>query len=67
MPVMAKSEPKDSPPPQRTGKALNTTIRTDLMEMLEAFIDASRPKVTKTAVIETALEDFFERYGKPKD
>jgi hypothetical protein len=66
MPVMA--EPKKKPagkrkPPKRTGKPLNVWLPEPLVAALEAYVTASRPRTSKAAVTEVALEEFLKKHG----
>lgn len=67
MPVMAKqrTEGKDNGPkkPKRSGASMQIYIRKDLMDLVERAIAEIRPKPSKTAVVENALEDYFIALG----
>ncbi len=56
----------DSPPsqPSRTGENLNVWVRADLVKALRRWLGKVRPRVTKTAAIEEALEAFLREKGE---
>ncbi len=62
--VPPKSESKQ-PPQRRTGESLSVWLPSDLFAELEAFVAASDPKTSKTAVVVTALRGYFRRHPKP--
>jgi hypothetical protein len=64
MPKRAKTSDKTPArkPPVRTGEALGIYIPAEIAAELQAFVDASKPKTSKTAVVVLALEEFFERH-----
>lgn len=51
--------PSMTTPRKRTGENLNVWIRSTLVEQIRAFIDTTRPRTTKTAIVEEALEAFL--------
>lgn len=79
MPLMSKPRrkrdvqqpgPPSSPPPPATsgrspreGENVNLWLDRRLGAVLRAYLDTARPRTTKTAVIEQALEEFFQRQG----
>jgi hypothetical protein len=71
MPVMAKKRPRATPPeeqgeprrPNRTGVSLHVYIEPAIDGALQGYLDASEPKVSKTAAVETALREFLRARG----
>jgi hypothetical protein len=47
----------------RSGENLNVWIRSDLVEALRTYIEATEPRTTKTAVVETSLIRFLKEKG----
>ncbi len=47
----------------RSGKSLQLYIPPDLADAFDAYIEASRPKTTKTGIIVMLLEDFLRKAG----
>lgn len=50
-------------PVQRTGKPVQVYLSEELLDALDAYVEASRPKTTKRAVIEMTVEDFLRKSG----
>jgi hypothetical protein len=59
---MARKQPKPEKR-GRTGKPIQVYLSDELSAALDAYVEATRPKSTKTAVIEMALEDLLRRSG----
>ncbi len=60
-----KPEPEDQPKrPARTGSPLHAWIDPAIMEALDAYVESTEPRVTKTSTIETAIKDFLRRQGR---
>lgn len=49
--------------PARTGKSLGVYVDTELSEAFGRYIEQSRPRTTRTAVIEMLLEQFLTEKG----
>jgi hypothetical protein len=65
---MAKKRPKPmqatkDAPTGRIGESVNFWVQPELAEALRAYLAATRPTPTKTAVFTTALELFLEQKG----
>jgi hypothetical protein len=67
MSVMAKrrqSEPADGNSGRiRVGENLNVWVREEIVEALRAYLASVRPRTTKTASVEVALEEFLRARG----
>jgi hypothetical protein len=65
--TMARKKTKpEGPTPgrqKRYGKPVQVYLSDELSAALDAYIEAARPRPTKTAVIETALEDLLRKAG----
>lgn len=57
----SKAASGDKKRPNRTGRALGIWISDELGKKLDDFLENRKPKTTLTAVIELALEEFFEK------
>ena len=65
-----KTPEKDKMPatatPARAGqKALGVFIDERLAARLKRFVDSTRPKPSKTSVVEAALEEYLDTHGAP--
>jgi hypothetical protein len=49
--------------PKRSGKPVQIYLSDELSDALDAYIEATRPKPTKTAAIEMAIEDMLRQAG----
>lgn len=61
-----KTQPLESEEPkrsQRSGEPLNVWIRSELMEALRVLVGRTRPRTTKTALVEEALEALLSQHG----
>lgn len=58
-----RGEPSLPQTPNRSGENLNVWIRADLVEALRRWLETTRPRVTKTAAVEEALEVFLSQRG----
>ena len=63
-----QNKPEQQPTPERqpsrrSGKPVQVYLSDKLSEALDAYIERTRPKPTKTAVIEMALEDLLRKSG----
>ena len=64
MQTMPKRKPKKPrPAPTRSGEPVNVWVSVELMNTLREYLAATRPKVTKTAAVEEALEAFLASKG----
>lgn len=67
MPSMPKRKPgSEQPkrkPPNRSGEPLNVWIDNALMAALNAYIEATVPRTSKTAVVELALHELLKAKG----
>ena len=69
MPTMTRNKkpkpgPAPAPAPQsRTGKSLQLYIPEGLMDAFDAYLEAARPRPTKTAIVVMLLEDFLRQQG----
>ena len=67
MPLMAKKKPSNpesqTPQPNRKGMPLHVWLDPVLVEAFEAYVRGVRPKTTKTAVVEQALQQFLSSLG----
>ncbi len=66
--TMARKKPKveNKPTPERqgrSGKPVQVYLSDELVAALDAYIARARPRPTKTAVIEMALEDLLRKAG----
>jgi hypothetical protein len=58
--------PRKKPEPekrQRTGQSLSLWINDQLADAFKAYLDSTRPRVSKTSALEQALEDFLRSKG----
>jgi hypothetical protein len=55
--------------PNRSGVSLNCNIDPSIRAVLDRHVDQARPRISITAVVEDALEQYFERLGlwPPRD
>lgn len=61
MAVMANK--KNNPKARRRGAPLNIWIPEDLKDLLNDYVERSRPPLTAKAIVQTALEDYFQKLG----
>lgn len=50
-------------PQGRTGKSIQMYLPGELLDALDAYVEATRPRPTKTAIFEMMLEDFLTKAG----
>jgi hypothetical protein len=62
---VAKKKPKRGRPNSKNPKVDSVAIRlsADLMAAWNAYLESRTPKVTKTAALTTAIEEFLARNG----
>jgi hypothetical protein len=63
---MAKKKPTPPPeptPPNRKGMPLHVWLEPALIETLQTYVEGVKPRTTKTAVVEQALQQFFTELG----
>lgn len=63
---MGKKTPPPPPDPEetgRTGENLNVWVHRDLVKALRDCVQATRPRTTKTAIVEEALESYLAGRG----
>lgn len=68
MQSMAEKKPSasgDEGRSNRKGVPLNVYIRKRYERAIRAFLAQSKPRPTKTSVVETALDEFFTSRGFP--
>lgn len=58
---------EDPKKPSRSGEPINVWVRSELMAGLRQLIDHVRPRTTKTALVEEALEDLLAKYRSHLD
>lgn len=64
MPAMAKRKQGASRnPPNRSGEPLNVWLPAELLEALRAYLASTAPRVSKTAAVEMAMQDFLRTKG----
>lgn len=64
MPTMAKHKQGASRnPPNRSGEPLNVWLPTELMDAIRAYLASTSPRVSKTAAVEIAMQDFLRGKG----
>jgi hypothetical protein len=49
----------------RMGQPLNTHLSDSIANWLASYVEATRPRPTKRAVVEDALENYFRQKGFP--
>lgn len=69
MQFMAKTRKPGSSLPhhprrERAGENLNVWVRSDLVEAVRVYAETSVPRITKTAIVEAALEMFLRHVGQ---
>lgn len=67
MPTMTEKRPKKPGKPRnparRAGEPINVWVRQEIMAALRSYLAASKPRVSKTAAVEEALEAFLSERG----
>lgn len=63
MPRPRKHDSGEAKQPSRSGENLNIWVSPGLAEALKAYMDSVRPRTTKTAVVEEALEALLQAKG----
>lgn len=63
--TMARKKPNDAlpDPSGRQGKSMQMYIPPDLADAFDAYVESSRPRTTKTAIVVMLLEDFLKKTG----
>lgn len=65
MQQMSKRKPKpaDAKSPRRSGENLNVWVRSELFAALLGWLETTKPRVSKTAAVEEAIEAFLAERG----
>jgi len=65
--IASSNRPSDDVTPKRSGKPLHLSLSAELYDQLIAHIESLRPRVTTTAIVETALEEYLAKHQDPPD